>query len=100
MGAENPGTASDQGALAAWVSGSVVDDCHAASLQVGETVLHGMHLVGRVPHPVLELTDDSNGLTRAVGAGGVPGILLVREVRIIFKSAGGLYEVDAAATLA
>jgi hypothetical protein len=59
-----------------------------------------MHLVGRVPHPVLELTDDSNGLTRAVGAGGVPGILLVREVRIIFTSAGGLYEVDAAATLA
>lgn len=44
----------------------VVNDCDAATFQVGEAVSHNLQLLQRVPHPFLEFTNYLYRLTAPV----------------------------------
>ena len=63
----------------------VVDDREASALEVRKTLAHGLQLLGRVAHPVHELTDDLDGLSSAIGPGGIARELLVRHVGVVLQ---------------
>ena|SRR5664280_48489 len=74
--------------------GLVVDDREASALEVRETVPHGLQLLGRVAHPVHELTDNLDGLPSAVGPRGIAWELLVRHVGVVLQGTQQFHDVD------
>src|SRR5690606_17909900 len=66
----------------------------AFGFHASEMALHFLEARGGVALPLLDLSDDAQWLTGAVGFGGVAGESLVGEVRVVEKGAGRLDDVD------
>jgi hypothetical protein len=63
-------------------------------------LLHRIELFRWVPLPLRDLPRDPKRTAGAVGLGGVTGVLLVRQVGVIFDRTRCLYDINPAAAFA